>query len=149
MFQLPYTLIAVGISAVSFYAGRQSYIAIVNLQKYEERSERAAKHSETAAHELHKTRTTQGTSAGAVGLTYMINEPTVLLCLGFCAQSELLEDEGQSPIRVRLDLQDPESLNPAIIGVSTVCLVLTTIMISVRVVTKSLTTREILLEDCK
>ncbi|KAL8769230.1 MAG: hypothetical protein Q9209_004731 [Squamulea sp. 1 TL-2023] len=58
------TLIAVGISAVSLFAARQSYIAIVNLRRYEERSERAAKHSETAAHELHKTRTTQGTSAG-------------------------------------------------------------------------------------
>ena len=53
------------------------------------------------------------------------------------------------PSGVRPDLQDPESLNPVIIGVSTLCLVLTTIMISVRVVTKSLTTREILLEDCE
>ncbi len=79
MFRLLYTLIAIGISAVSLYAGRHSYIAIVNLQKYEERSERAAKHSETAAHELHKTRTTQGTSAGAVGLTYIINELRILL----------------------------------------------------------------------
>lgn len=60
------TLVAVGISALSLYAAQKSYVAITNLQKYEERSERAAKHSETAAHELHKTRMTQGTSAAAV-----------------------------------------------------------------------------------
>ena len=69
MFRLP---IAIGTTAVSLYAAQKSYIAITNLQKYEERSERAAKHSETAAHELHKTRTTQGSSAGAVSISLMI-----------------------------------------------------------------------------
>lgn len=63
MFRLP---IAIGITAVSIYSAQKSYIAITNLHKYEDRSERAARHSETAAHELHKTRTTQGSSAGAV-----------------------------------------------------------------------------------
>ncbi|KAL8820158.1 MAG: hypothetical protein Q9223_001575, partial [Gallowayella weberi] len=63
MSRIPYTLIAFGISAVSLLAAQKSYIAITNLQKYEERSEKAAKHSETAAHELYKTRVTQGSSA--------------------------------------------------------------------------------------
>ncbi|KAL8641314.1 MAG: hypothetical protein Q9226_008652, partial [Calogaya cf. arnoldii] len=68
MFRLP---IAIGMTAVSLYAAQKSYVAITNLQKYEERSERAAKHSETAAHELHKTRTTQGSSAGAIALSLL------------------------------------------------------------------------------
>ncbi|KAL8993050.1 MAG: hypothetical protein Q9169_006630 [Polycauliona sp. 2 TL-2023] len=66
MFRLP---LAIGISAISLYAAQRSYIAITNLQKYEERSEQAAKHSKTAANELNKTRQTQGTSAGAIALS--------------------------------------------------------------------------------
>ncbi|KAI4185718.1 MAG: hypothetical protein L6R41_003944 [Letrouitia leprolyta] len=53
------------LSAIALHAARKSYIAIVNLRHYEERSERAAKHSDTAAHELYKTRVTQATSAAA------------------------------------------------------------------------------------
>lgn len=60
------TVLVLGISATSLYAARSSYIAIVNLRKYEERSERAAKYSETAAHQLYQTRVTQASSAGAV-----------------------------------------------------------------------------------
>jgi len=60
------TLLILTISATSLYAARTSYIAIVNLRKYEERSERAAKYSETAAHQLYKTRVTQASSAAAV-----------------------------------------------------------------------------------
>ena len=63
----PATILAPIISAISLYAAQKSYIAITNLLRYEERSERAAKHSETAAHQLWKTRATQGSSAGAVG----------------------------------------------------------------------------------
>lgn len=55
----------------------------------------------------------------------------------------------QPPPGVRFNLLDPDSLNPVIIGVSTLCLVLATIMISIRLVTKFLTTQEFLLEDCK
>ncbi|KAL8942234.1 MAG: hypothetical protein Q9211_001478 [Gyalolechia sp. 1 TL-2023] len=54
------------LSATALYAARQCYIAIVNLRKYEERSKKAAKHSDTAAHELYKTRVTQASSAAAV-----------------------------------------------------------------------------------
>ncbi|KAL8745752.1 MAG: hypothetical protein Q9184_007834 [Pyrenodesmia sp. 2 TL-2023] len=57
------------LSAVALYAARESYIAITNLRRYEERSEKAAKHSETAAHELYKTRATQGSSAAAIALS--------------------------------------------------------------------------------
>ncbi|KAL8832140.1 MAG: hypothetical protein Q9170_004999 [Blastenia crenularia] len=62
---------ALAINAVASYAGRKSYIAIVSLRKYEERSERAAKHSETAAHELYKTRVTQASSAAAITLSFL------------------------------------------------------------------------------
>ena len=60
------TWLAPIISLVSLYAAQKSYIAITNLRQYEERSERAAKYSDTAAHQLWKTRATQGSSAGAV-----------------------------------------------------------------------------------
>ncbi|KAI4221464.1 MAG: hypothetical protein L6R36_006888 [Xanthoria steineri] len=53
----------------------------------------------------------------------------------------------QPPPGVESNLLDPDSLNPVIIGVSTLCLVLATIMISIRLVTKLLTTRKFLLED--
>ena len=58
--------LSLALSAVALYAARKSYIAITSLRKYEEHSERAAKHSETAAHELYKTRATQASSAAAV-----------------------------------------------------------------------------------
>lgn len=54
------------LTATSLFAAFKSYVAIISLQKYEERSKQAAKLSQTAAHELHKTRVTQGSSAGAV-----------------------------------------------------------------------------------
>lgn len=57
------------ISFVSLYAAHKSYTAITNLQQYEERSEHAAKYSETAAQQLHKTRVTQGSSAVAIALS--------------------------------------------------------------------------------
>jgi len=60
------TLLLLAISAISLYAARSSYIAIINLRKYEERSQRAANYSETAAHQLYKTRVTQASSAAAV-----------------------------------------------------------------------------------
>ena len=61
--------LAPAISIVSIYAAQKSYIAITKLREYEEPSERAAKHSETAARQLYKTRVTQGTSAGAVAFS--------------------------------------------------------------------------------
>ncbi|KAK5012943.1 hypothetical protein BJ546DRAFT_951390 [Cryomyces antarcticus] len=44
-----------------------SYISITDLQRYEEKSEKAAKYSTTAEHQLHKTRTTQ--VSGALTIT--------------------------------------------------------------------------------
>lgn len=38
------------------------YISIKNLQQYEKKSEKAAEYSNTAAEQLHKTRTTQGSA---------------------------------------------------------------------------------------
>lgn len=61
--------ISLSLSALTLYAARKSYTAIVNLRKYEERSERAAKHSDTAAHELYKTRVTQASSAAAIAFS--------------------------------------------------------------------------------
>lgn len=50
------------------YGGYQSYIAIVNLRKYEEVTKKAAKWSSEAEHQLHKTRTTQASGALAVSV---------------------------------------------------------------------------------
>ncbi|KAL9602880.1 MAG: hypothetical protein Q9219_001576 [cf. Caloplaca sp. 3 TL-2023] len=64
----PITLAASTVAILSLYTATKSYHAIINLRKYETRSERAAKHSSTAAHELYKTRATQATSAAAIAL---------------------------------------------------------------------------------
>jgi len=57
-------LIQAGFSGYNLYL---SSISIRNLQKYEEKSEKAAEWSRTAADQLHRTRTTQAAAAGAVG----------------------------------------------------------------------------------
>ena len=54
------------LALLSLYAGQKSYIAITNLQQYEERTEKAAKHLDKAAHDLYKTRVTQASGAAAV-----------------------------------------------------------------------------------
>ncbi|KAL8800847.1 MAG: hypothetical protein Q9182_004867 [Xanthomendoza sp. 2 TL-2023] len=81
MSRIPHALIAFGTSAVSLYAAQKSYIAITNLQRYEERSEKAAKHSETAAHELYKTRITQGSSAVVIALSLLASVSILLRAL--------------------------------------------------------------------
>ncbi|KAL8789308.1 MAG: hypothetical protein Q9213_001231 [Squamulea squamosa] len=53
----------------------------------------------------------------------------------------------QPPPGIRSNFKDPDSLNAVIVGVGILCLILSTILISIRVVTKSLTSREFLLED--
>lgn len=53
-------------AAVSSYGLYMSYISVTNLQQYEAQSEKAAQYLETAAYQLHKTRTTQATGAAAV-----------------------------------------------------------------------------------
>ncbi|THX41061.1 hypothetical protein D6C78_02031 [Aureobasidium pullulans] len=49
--------------ALCAYGAYVSYIAIRNLQQYEETSKKAAKYSGEAEHQLHKTRTTQASGA--------------------------------------------------------------------------------------
>lgn len=53
----------------SIYAATYSIFAISNLQNREEQTKRAAQYSNTAAHQLHKTRTTQTSGALAVSTT--------------------------------------------------------------------------------
>ena len=70
-------VLAATLFSTALYAAHKSYIAIVNLRKYEERSERAAKHSETAAEQLYKTKVTQASSAAAVSTLFV---PAVFFC---------------------------------------------------------------------
>ncbi|KAI1866366.1 uncharacterized protein JN550_007754 [Neoarthrinium moseri] len=53
------------------YGAQQSYIAITNLQKYEETSEKLAKYSNEAERQLHKTRTTQTSGALAIAVSLL------------------------------------------------------------------------------
>jgi lipocalin len=62
----PTTFLAPLLTLVSLYAAQISYIAITNLQQYEEKSEKAAEYLNKAAHELYKTRVTQASGAAAV-----------------------------------------------------------------------------------
>lgn len=57
-----------GQACIAGYGLYISYISITNLQKYEKKSEQAAKYSQSAADQLYKTRTTQG--AGAVAVSH-------------------------------------------------------------------------------
>ncbi|KAF2767542.1 hypothetical protein EJ03DRAFT_275963 [Teratosphaeria nubilosa] len=50
---------------------RQSYNAVINLQKYEDTAKKAAEWSNEAAHQLHKTRTTQTSGAVAVLTSFL------------------------------------------------------------------------------
>lgn len=52
--------------ALSVYGASVSFVAITRLQKYEETSKKLAEWSKEAAHQLHKTRTTQTSGALAV-----------------------------------------------------------------------------------
>jgi len=66
----------VGQSLVSLYGLAVSYFSITNLQKYEEQSEKAAKYSGTAEHQLHKTRTTQASGALSVCIPFCTFYPS-------------------------------------------------------------------------
>ena len=63
---LPTTFLAPLLALLSLYAAQKSYIAITNLQQYEERTEKAAKYLDKAANDLYKTRVTQASGAAAV-----------------------------------------------------------------------------------
>ena len=62
----PTTILTPFLVLLSLYAAQKSYIAIINLQQNEERTEKAAKHLDRAAHDLYKTRVTQASGAAAV-----------------------------------------------------------------------------------
>ncbi|KAH7070631.1 hypothetical protein BKA63DRAFT_420491 [Paraphoma chrysanthemicola] len=64
-------------SALSGYGLFLSYQNITRLQQYEKQSEKAAEWSNTAAHRLHKTRTTQ--ASGTISLLISFVTPLVLL----------------------------------------------------------------------
>ena len=71
------TILAISCAILSLLAAQKSYIAIINLRKYEEKSERAAKYSQTAADQLWKTRVTQGSSASVVGDYFCLHQQSV------------------------------------------------------------------------
>jgi hypothetical protein len=73
-------LLHTGQVALCAYGAYVSYIAIRDLQQYEETSKKAAKYSTTAEHQLHKTRTTQ--SSGAI----CVSDPLTIPHL--CAQAK-------------------------------------------------------------
>lgn len=62
----PTTVLTPLLALLSLYAAQKSYIAITNLQQYEERTEKAAEHLDKAKHDLYKTRVTQASGAAAV-----------------------------------------------------------------------------------
>ena len=55
---------------IAAYGASVSYVAVTKLRQYEETSKKLAEWSNTAAHELHKTRTTQTSGALAVSITW-------------------------------------------------------------------------------
>lgn len=70
--------------ALCAYGAYVSYIAITNLQQYEETSKKAAKYSTEAEHQLHKTRTTQSSGAICVSdplhTTHMFAQVLIIHC---------------------------------------------------------------------
>lgn len=75
----PTTILAPFLLLLSLYAAQKSYIAITNLQKYEERTEKAAKHLEKAGRDLYKTRVTQASGAAAVRIPARLSKACVSL----------------------------------------------------------------------
>jgi len=65
------TLPPIALSLISAYGLFHSYQCIVKLQQYEEKSEKAAQYSSTAADQLHKTRTTQGSAAVSILFSFI------------------------------------------------------------------------------
>jgi hypothetical protein len=64
-------LLHTGQVALCAYGAYVSFIAIRNLQQYEETSKKAAKYSFEAERQLHKTRTTQ--SSGAICVSSLLS----------------------------------------------------------------------------
>ncbi|OCK80747.1 hypothetical protein K432DRAFT_381917 [Lepidopterella palustris CBS 459.81] len=68
---LTHTFPSLALSALSAYGLYISYLCISKLRQYEERSEKAAKWSNTAADQLYKTRATQTSAAVAVLVSFV------------------------------------------------------------------------------
>ncbi|MCJ1322162.1 hypothetical protein MMC15_007508 [Xylographa vitiligo] len=66
-----------GQALLSAYGLYTSYISVTHLQQYESTSEKAAEYLSAAAHQLHKTRTTQASGALAI-LTSLLTSLTLL-----------------------------------------------------------------------
>jgi len=62
-----------GQAGLAGYSLFHAYIAITNLRKFEEKTEKAAEWSTTAEHELHKTRTTQTSGTLAILSSFVIS----------------------------------------------------------------------------
>ncbi|KAF2024949.1 hypothetical protein EK21DRAFT_77584 [Setomelanomma holmii] len=75
-------------SALSGYGLFLSYQNISRLQQYEKQSEKAAEWSNTAAHRLHKTRTTQ--ASGTISLLVSFLTPLVLLSTSYGSSTTVL-----------------------------------------------------------
>ncbi|RYN42657.1 hypothetical protein AA0112_g1583 [Alternaria arborescens] len=75
-------------SAISAYGLYLSYQNITRLQQYEEKSEKAAEWSNTAAQRLHKTRSTQ--TSGTVTLLLSFLTSTALVIIPSLATTKLL-----------------------------------------------------------
>ncbi|KAI1779179.1 hypothetical protein F4818DRAFT_241368 [Hypoxylon cercidicola] len=60
-------------AALAAYGGKQSYIAITNLRKYEETTKKLAKYSSTAEHQRHKTYTTQTSGVVALLVSFFVS----------------------------------------------------------------------------
>ncbi|CAJ2504159.1 Uu.00g115530.m01.CDS01 [Anthostomella pinea] len=60
-------------AALAGYGAQQSYVAITNLLKYEDASKKAAKISNEAGHQLHKTRTTHTSGAAALTVSLLVS----------------------------------------------------------------------------
>ncbi|RMZ69873.1 methyltransferase domain-containing [Pyrenophora seminiperda CCB06] len=81
------TLFQLGLtSALSAYGLLLSYQNITRLQQYEAKSEKAAEWSNTAAHMLHKTRTTQASGTVTL-LTSLLTSTALILLPGSGSQS--------------------------------------------------------------
>ncbi|CAF9943744.1 MAG: hypothetical protein ALECFALPRED_001186 [Alectoria fallacina] len=67
---LPTTILAPLLALLSLFAAQKSYIAITNLQQYEESTKKAAKYLDKAGSDLYRTRVTQASGAAAVLLSF-------------------------------------------------------------------------------
>ncbi|KAK9776093.1 hypothetical protein AB5N19_12072 [Seiridium cardinale] len=60
-------------AGLAAYGGQQSYVAVTNLQKYEDTTKKLAKYSNEAERQLHKTRTTQTSGAVAMIVSLLVS----------------------------------------------------------------------------